>query len=227
MATAMTQADLERAVERVEWRGTKRQREALRQKFGGRCAYCGGDLSGGMHCDHLEPIIRVRAVDCRGRRLPSTEQRVIRPERNVVSNMMPACKACNLHKGGYSLEEWRDIIQRSADIVRKQTSTFRAGERFGVIAVADQPVTFYFERAMLSAAPPQGHGAAIPALAVSADFEPDDGSDDCVEWTFAVPKEHAFGPGLWSIRFDRSLTASEMDDPHRALLSAAQGGGDE
>ena len=71
---------------------------------------------------------------------------MLKPERNVVANMMPACKSCNLHKGGYSLDGWRDIIQRSAEIVRKQTSTFRAGERFGVIAVSEKPVRFYFER---------------------------------------------------------------------------------
>lgn len=131
------------AVEEI-WTGNKRQREVLRQKYDGRCAYCGACLSGGMHADHLAPVIRL-STDPWGRPLPAAERRLIRPERNVVSNMMPSCKPCNLHKGGYSLEGWRDIIQRSAAIVRKQTSTFRAGERFGVIAVSEQPVRFYFE----------------------------------------------------------------------------------
>lgn len=127
------------------WTGSKKQREALRMKFGGRCAYCGADLSGGMHCDHLEPVVRL-TMDPWGRPLPASERRLLKPERNVVSNMMPACKGCNLHKGGYSLEGWRDIIQRSAEIVAKQTSTFRAGVRLGVISVRNDPVVFYFER---------------------------------------------------------------------------------
>ncbi|MFN4296749.1 MAG: HNH endonuclease [Brevundimonas sp.] len=135
-----------------EWKGNRKQREALRKKFDGRCAYCGCELTD-MHCDHLEPIIRVQ-TDQWGRRLPAAEQRVIRPERNIVANMMPACKACNLHKGGYSLEGWRDIIRRSAEIVRRQTSTFRAGERFGVIIVSGEPVTFYFERLATAPSPP-------------------------------------------------------------------------
>ena len=80
-----------------------------------------------------------------GKALPASECYMIKPERNRVSNMMPACAPCNLHKGGYDLEGWRDIIQRSADIVRKQTSTFKAGERFGIITVSDEPVKFYFE----------------------------------------------------------------------------------
>lgn len=130
--------------EAEEWKGSKRQKDALRQKFGGRCAYCGGDLTN-MHCDHLEPVVRLH-TDPWGRPLPHAEKKLMRPERNVVANMMPACKGCNLHKGGYSLEGWRDILQRSAEIVRKQTSTFRAGERMGVITVSDEPVVFYFER---------------------------------------------------------------------------------
>lgn len=126
------------------WTGSKRQKEALRAKFDGRCAYC-GNLLDKMHADHLEPVVRVNR-DCMGRPLPAAECRMMKPERNVVSNMMPACGPCNLHKGGYTLEQWRVYLQRSAEIVRKQTSTFRAGERFGVITVSDAPIVFYFER---------------------------------------------------------------------------------
>ena len=127
-----------------EWKGNKRQKDALRQKFGGKCAYCGCVLKD-MHCDHLDPVIRIQN-DPWGRRLPAAEQRLINPERNVVGNMMPACKACNLHKGGHSLESWRTYVQRSGEIVAQQTSTFRAGVRLGVITVSTEPVVFYFER---------------------------------------------------------------------------------
>lgn len=126
------------------WKGNKRQREALRQRFGGRCAYC-GDVLTAMHCDHLEPVIRYRVEGDPWGRTPATTQ-MVKPERNVVTNMMPACKGCNLHKGGYSLEGWRDILQRAPEIVGKQTSTFRAALRLGVISVSAHPVTFYFER---------------------------------------------------------------------------------
>lgn len=128
----------------AEWRNTKAQRDALRQMFDGRCAYCGGEL-GKMHVDHVEPCIRVTR-DPMGRALPASECFMVKPERNTVANMMPACAPCNLHKGGYSLEGWRDIIQRSAAICRRDTSTFKVGERFGVIAVHEQPVKFFFEK---------------------------------------------------------------------------------
>jgi 5-methylcytosine-specific restriction endonuclease McrA len=148
-------ADQERAaIVREEWRGTKKQRETLRAKFGGRCAYCGGQL-GKMHADHLEPVIRVTR-DAHSKPLPANECYLVRPERNCVANMMPACAPCNLHKGGYTLEGWRDIIQRSAEISSRATSTFKAGVRFGIIAVSDTPIRFYFER--LDHHKDQGHG---------------------------------------------------------------------
>jgi len=125
-----------------EWRGTKTQRDALRQKFGGRCAYCGGELGKTMHADHMEPVIRVQPSPWND----LDTVKLMKPERNRVGNMMPACAPCNIHKGGYTLEDWRTYIQRSAEIVRKQTSTFRTGERFGVIAVREDPIQFYFER---------------------------------------------------------------------------------
>ncbi len=137
-------APLERELCEAQWTGSKRQREALRQKYDGKCAYCGGDLGKAMHADHLQPVVRITR-DPMGKPLPASECYYIRPERNVVSNMMPACAPCNLHKGGYSLEGWRDIIQRSAAICRRGTSTFKVGERFGIISVSEKAVQFYFE----------------------------------------------------------------------------------
>lgn len=126
-----------------EWRNTKKQRDTLRAKYDGRCAYCGVELDK-MQADHFLPCIRVK-YEPNGY-TPLAVPYLVKPERNVVSNMMPACPGCNKHKGGYSLEGWRDILQRSAAILRRDNSTFRAGERMGIIAVAEKPVTFYFER---------------------------------------------------------------------------------
>jgi 5-methylcytosine-specific restriction endonuclease McrA len=135
---------LRASVPDAEWRNTKAQRAALREMFNGRCAYCGGELDK-MHADHVEPCVRVTR-DPWGRPLPVSECYMVKPERNTVGNMMPACAACNLHKGGYALEGWRNIIQRSAAICRRDTSTFKVGERFGIIVVHEKPVEFFFEK---------------------------------------------------------------------------------
>ena len=138
----MTPDEIARGLD--EWRNTKKQREQLRQMFDGKCAYCGCELDQ-MHADHLEPCVRI-TTDIWGKPLPASERYMVKPERNTVANMMPACVACNLHKGGYKLHQWRDLIERSAQIARRSTSTFKAGERFGVITVTERPVIFYFER---------------------------------------------------------------------------------
>lgn len=37
---------------------SKKERQALFEKFGGKCAYCGCELTKGWHVDHMEPIVR-------------------------------------------------------------------------------------------------------------------------------------------------------------------------
>ncbi|MFC4668181.1 HNH endonuclease [Seohaeicola nanhaiensis] len=133
------------------WTGSKRQKDELRAKFNGRCGYC-GEVMDKMHADHIQPVIRL-TTDPWGTPLPATEQRMLKPERNSVANMMPACASCNLSKGGHTLEGWRDLLQRSAQIVAREKSIFRAGVRFGIIKVEEQPVVFHFERTEASGGP--------------------------------------------------------------------------
>lgn len=127
---------------------TKRQRETLRAKFGGRCAYCGCDLDQRWHADHVEPVVRqMRTVKTeRGYKQVSTAD-VWRPEHDTIANLMPACPPCNNHKHNHNLETWRHELGRAREILRKNYSTYRIAVRFGfVIEATDEPVTFYFER---------------------------------------------------------------------------------
>ena len=79
---------------------SKSEREAVRQKFDGLCAYCGEPLADRWHADHVEPVVRGAWI---GR---PTEK----PERHRVDNMFPACPRCNISKGSMSLEVWRGWI---------------------------------------------------------------------------------------------------------------------
>ena len=128
----------------ARWVGSKGQRAALLARFNGRCGYCGEQLAR-MHADHIEPVTRI-VTDPWGKPLPPEARRMIRPELNRVSNMMPACGPCNISKGGYRLEEWRALLARAAEIVGREKSIFRAAVRLGAISVSDQPIVFYFEK---------------------------------------------------------------------------------
>lgn len=123
---------------------TKAQRAALREKFGGRCAYCGQPLGEKWHADHIEHVEReLQRVPGRG--LVATG-RMHRPERDTLENMNPACPPCNIDKHSMSLEDWRGIIERSNQVLQRDVSTFRRAVRYGLVHLMDKPVLFYFEQ---------------------------------------------------------------------------------
>ena len=117
---------------------SKTQRAALREKFGGRCAYCGNPLSEKWHADHVEPLVRNDWL-----KVPRAPDY---PHRDTLANMNPACPPCNIDKHSMSLEGWRGIIQRSNEVLARDVSTFRRAVRYGLVSLSDAPVTFYFER---------------------------------------------------------------------------------
>ena len=75
---------------------SKKDREIIRQKFGGKCAYSGTDLKDDWQVDHVKPIIRnwyngtVRFKDAHN-----------------LENMLPVQKIINHYKGSMQLELFR------------------------------------------------------------------------------------------------------------------------
>jgi 5-methylcytosine-specific restriction endonuclease McrA len=122
---------------------SKVQRAALREKFGGRCAYCGQPLGDKWHADHIEPIIRNDWFKGFGSSTPARGPDY--PHRDTMENMNPACPPCNIDKHSLSLESWRGIIGRSNEVLTRDVSTFRRAVRYGLVVVQTKPVVFYFE----------------------------------------------------------------------------------
>lgn len=131
---------------------TKAQREELRMKFGGRCAYCGCELpEKGWHADHVEPVRRdfemVRATTGRGvTHVARSTGKVMHPELHTIENLFPACAPCNLLKTSYSLEMFRKQVSLQVERGRKSSVNFRTAERFGLVEVVEKPVVFWFEQ---------------------------------------------------------------------------------
>jgi len=111
---------------------TKKQRAELRMKFGGRCAYCGCELpEKGWHADHVKPVIRFNG-------------QMLHQEHDEISNLVPACHPCNLHKHCSSLEDYRRII----DDGRREFLRSGKGKalvRMGLVEMKPDPVLFWFE----------------------------------------------------------------------------------
>ena len=131
---------------------SKAQRAVLREKFGGRCAYCGQPLGDKWHADHIENVDR-ELKHIPGRGLVATG-RMHRPERDTVENMNPSCVPCNLDKHAMTLEDWRGMIERSNEVLKRDVSTFRRALRYGLVQLNTQPVLFYFERVAQKEAQP-------------------------------------------------------------------------
>ncbi|MBR8034637.1 HNH endonuclease [Burkholderia vietnamiensis] len=131
---------------------TKAQRDELRGKYDGRCAYCGMPLSERWHADHFEPVRRdFKLVETdRGYRWRSGPP--TRPEFDVVENFMPSCAPCNIDKHAMDLEEWRGKLSRTLDVLNKNYPTYRHARRFGLVVETAAPIVFYFEKVAAEAA---------------------------------------------------------------------------
>ena len=123
---------------------TKEQREQVRMRCGGRCAYCGEPLGARWHADHLEPVQRKLVRDEAGRVRCGTE--VWAPERDTIENLMPACQPCNNYKHSFDLETFRRMVAGTPDVLERNSSTYRHAVRFGLVRQEVMPVAFYFER---------------------------------------------------------------------------------
>lgn len=123
-----------------------KQRQALFEKYGGRCAYCGCNLPvKGWHADHMEPVYRQSDFDHRKKRFVRTGK-MLNPEWDTPDNLMPACPSCNLYKGGMTVEAFRSELSKQVKRARAGSKNFRMAEKFGLVSINRINVVFYFEK---------------------------------------------------------------------------------
>lgn len=124
------------------------QRERLKMKFGGKCAYCGHDLSDRWQADHVKPVNReFRWVPQKfGASKAVATGKMANPENDREDNLVPACPACNNDKHSSTLEQWRRRLEELPGVCQRNHSAFRHAVRFGLITPTPGPVVFYFER---------------------------------------------------------------------------------
>ena len=111
-------------------------RKALRELFGGKCAYCGIPLGKTFHADHVAPIYRGW----------TDASRPGHSGKDVEENLFPACPRCNIRKSVFSVEAFRDEIAMQLKRLRRDSSAFNLAEDYGIIAETGKPVVFWFEK---------------------------------------------------------------------------------
>lgn len=117
----------------------KAEREQVRLKYGGHCAYCGVLLGDRWHADHLEAVHRNWGNEAK--LVPA-----LNPENHNLANMMPACIPCNLSKHAMPLEAWRDWIAGHVKSLNSYHPIYRLAKSYGLIAETGASVVFYFEK---------------------------------------------------------------------------------
>jgi len=100
---------------------TKATRKKIYDKYDGHCAYCGESIEfNAFHVDHIKPVREMNGV-------------MDYPENDTIENMVPACRSCNMRKSSGSVEFFRGEMERSVEILRRDSVTFKFAERYGQI----------------------------------------------------------------------------------------------
>ena len=110
---------------------SKAVRQAVYEKYGGRCAYCGRKIEyKDMQVDHFIPLRAWGIEDGKA---------------DDFSNLMPSCRMCNHYKRANSLEIFRRYIK---EIPRKlrQNYIYKVGVLYGNVIENEKPIEFFFEK---------------------------------------------------------------------------------
>lgn len=108
---------------------SKAIRQAVYDKYNGRCAYCGREIAyKDMQVDHF---VAKRVWNESGS--------------DDISNLMPSCRMCNHYKRGNSLETFRHCIQ---EIPRKlrENYIYKVGVVYGNVLERKKSIVFFFEQ---------------------------------------------------------------------------------
>jgi hypothetical protein len=126
---------------------SKKDREIVRRKFNGKCAYTGTPLKEDWQVDHLQPIRR-----------NWWENSALCEKDHKVANMIPAQRIVNHYKHSMHLEDYRQRLltlhERLAKLpknpksikgIKRKAYLLEVAELFGI--TSDKPFSgvFYFE----------------------------------------------------------------------------------
>jgi hypothetical protein len=112
----------------------KKIREAVYNKYGGRCAYCGKAITyKEMQVDHLIP-------------LGSWGRKYSEEELECFENYMPTDRTCNHYKRCHGLESFREMISEIPKKLYRDSYIYKVGINYGIYDKVDPvPIKFYFE----------------------------------------------------------------------------------
>lgn len=123
------------------------ERDKILAKYGGKCAYCGIDLTNGKwQVDHIIPKQNfVWHIKNNHYNVPKFLLHLTETDLQHPDNLVPSCQSCNNYKSSMHLELFRSELGRLVDRLQKTSSIYRISKRFGHIIENKKPILFYFE----------------------------------------------------------------------------------
>lgn len=123
-----------------------KKRQAVFDKSGGACWYCGCELVKGWHVDHFHPIIRndISWMSKEAKELLNARG-CERPENDTEENKVPSCASCNLMKSRLDIEGFRQCIENFIDSLNRYTNQYKFAKKYGLVNETSKPVVFWFE----------------------------------------------------------------------------------
>ena len=106
---------------------TKKEQQAVYDKYDGHCAYCGKKIEyKDMQVDH-----RVAIMHC---------------GEDEMDNYMPACRRCNHYKRAASVEGFRMMIEEIPIKLMRDSYIYKVAADYGFVPTEEQEIEFYFEK---------------------------------------------------------------------------------
>ena len=127
---------------------SKKDREFIKQKFGGKCAYSGTELEPDWQVDHIIPVVRNWWTNT-----------AMFEDAHNLDNMVPVQKLINHYKGSIRLEEFRSWLlgglhirlkkvpknPRTEKGEKKKAYILKIASYFGITEDTPFSGKFYFE----------------------------------------------------------------------------------
>jgi 5-methylcytosine-specific restriction endonuclease McrA len=122
----------------------KTDRELIFNKYDGKCAYCGCELTKGWHADHIKPIVRDFIYQINKQRF-ETNGICRNPENENLQNYNPSCPSCNTQKNSYTLEQFRENIKQFVNSLNQYSTQYKFAKKYGLVSETNIEVKFHFE----------------------------------------------------------------------------------
>ena len=113
---------------------SKEEREFVYNLCGGRCAYCGCEITKkNMQIDHIVPFEFADGLKSNGYNA------------NSIDNYLPSCRSCNNYKHTLTIPKFRKAIFRWHEVLMRDSVTYRNAVRFEQVKPNQHKPEFYFE----------------------------------------------------------------------------------